>query len=94
MGVAFLVENRSGVPILAGASPMRYRAFLTWNVFGAVVWSILHVSLGYAAGASGEQLGRVIHSAGLVAIGAIALLLVVAVRRSKAPTPDELPVGA
>jgi len=85
----FVAVVRTGVPVLAGASPMRYRAFLTWNVLGAVLWAVLHVSLGYAAGASSEQLGRVIHSAGLVAVGAIVVIVVAAMRRPRALASGE-----
>jgi membrane protein DedA with SNARE-associated domain len=77
----FIAVVRTGVPLLAGVSRMRYRAFLMWNVLGAVLWSILHVSIGYAAGSSRGQLESGLHSAGFVGVGVVALIVVLHVRR-------------
>jgi membrane protein DedA with SNARE-associated domain len=78
----FIAVVRTGVPLLAGVSRMRYRSFLSWNVLGAVLWAALHVSIGYGAGASRDKLESVMHSAGLVAIGVIVVVGVVHVLRT------------
>ena len=90
----FLAVVRTGVPLLAGVSRMRYRAFLQWNVLGAVLWSLLHVSIGYGAGASRAQLESVLHSAGLVGLAVVAVLVLLHVRRRKASDfePEMQPV--
>jgi membrane protein DedA with SNARE-associated domain len=73
----FVAVVRTGVPLLAGVSRMRYRAFLTWNMLGAVIWAIVHVSAGYAAGASRDRLESIMHSAGFIGIGVIAVVVLV-----------------
>jgi membrane protein DedA with SNARE-associated domain len=87
----FIAVVRTGVPLLAGVSHMRYRAFLTWNLLGAVLWSVLHVSIGYAAGSSRGQLESVFHAAGFVGVGAIAMVALVRIRRRR--TSDFEPNG-
>jgi membrane protein DedA with SNARE-associated domain len=67
----FVAVVRTGVPVLAGAARMPYRTFVLWNVTGAVLWSALHVSVGYAAGRSGGQLQSALSTAGLVAVAVV-----------------------
>lgn len=87
----FVAIVRTGVPLLAGASRMRYRSFLLWNVLGALVWASLHVSLGYAAGASRDQFERVLHSASLVAIAVVIAAVAVHRRRVRKSSPADRP---
>jgi membrane protein DedA with SNARE-associated domain len=72
----FVAVVRTGVPVLAGAARMRYRSFLAWNLTGAVLWSVLHVSVGYAAGNQRDRLESIVRSAGLGAAGVVVLALV------------------
>ena len=48
----FVGFARALVPFVAGASRMPYRRFIVYNAFGAVLWTIGFVLLGYALGAS------------------------------------------
>jgi membrane protein DedA with SNARE-associated domain len=79
----FVAIVRTVVPLLAGGSRMRYRNFLAWNVAGAVVWAVVHVSIGYFAGASIHHLESVLHSFGLVAAAGVGLGLAAMVVRHR-----------
>jgi membrane protein DedA with SNARE-associated domain len=48
----FITGLRVFAALLAGASGMRWRIFLTYNVAGAVLWSIVITTLGYLFGQS------------------------------------------
>jgi membrane protein DedA with SNARE-associated domain len=48
----FITGLRVFAALLAGASMMRWRVFLLYNVAGAVLWSIVITSLGYIFGQS------------------------------------------
>ena len=76
-------------PPLAGLSGLPYRRFAPASALGAVLWSILLVALGTAAGSSAravaDDLGRI--GWGVVAIGIPVALVVAAGRRRRAATP-------
>jgi membrane-associated protein len=46
----FIPIVRTFTPILAGVSSMRYRTFVTFNVVGGAIWSVLGILLGYGLG--------------------------------------------
>ncbi|MEP6850011.1 MAG: DedA family protein [Acidobacteriota bacterium] len=48
----FITGLRVFAAVLAGASGMRWRVFLIYNVAGAIVWSIVITTLGYLFGES------------------------------------------
>jgi membrane protein DedA with SNARE-associated domain len=48
----FITGLRVFAALLAGASKMRWRVFLVYNVAGAVLWSIVITTLGYLFGES------------------------------------------
>lgn len=48
----FITGLRVFAALLAGASMMRWRVFLVYNVAGAVLWSVVITSLGYVFGQS------------------------------------------
>lgn len=85
----FLPVVRTLVPAAAGAGGMRYGLFLLASLLGATGWSLLHVGIGWAAGASAKYieylLGRAswILAAVLVVTG-LAVWYVRRVRRRRA----------
>jgi membrane-associated protein len=46
----FIPYIRTVAPFLAGVSKMNYRWFITYNVFGAVLWSCTFILAGYFVG--------------------------------------------
>lgn len=62
----FVGFARAIVPFLAGASRMRYRVFLPYNVLGATLWSSMVVLLGYFLGASWRTAERWIGQASVI----------------------------
>jgi membrane protein DedA with SNARE-associated domain len=48
----FITGLRVFAALLAGASNMRWRVFLTYNVAGAILWSVVITALGYLFGQS------------------------------------------
>jgi membrane protein DedA with SNARE-associated domain len=54
----FTAFFRAMMPALAGASRMPYPKFLAWNAAGGITWGTLFVVVGYAAGASYQQVER------------------------------------
>ncbi|HEV8629241.1 MAG TPA: VTT domain-containing protein [Thermoanaerobaculia bacterium] len=46
----FLPILRTFAPVVAGIAPMRYRRFISFNVFGAVCWIVSMTSAGYWLG--------------------------------------------
>jgi len=69
----FIGFARALVPFLAGASRMRYRSFLPYNVAGAVLWSVAFVLLGYFLGSSWQRVEA--WAARLAAVVAAVLML-------------------
>jgi membrane protein DedA with SNARE-associated domain len=46
----FIGATRSLIPFIAGASKMKQRTFLTWNIAGAIIWATFSSLLGYFSG--------------------------------------------
>ncbi len=46
----FFGATRAVVPFIAGASKMKQKTFLIWNLSGAVVWAVSSALLGYFSG--------------------------------------------
>lgn len=81
---------RALVPALAGASGMRYRRFLLWDVLGAVIWGPGLVWLGYMAGGSYDKAAQWTGRASLVLLGLIVIVgAVLAGGRWLARHPEE-----
>ena len=65
----FVPIVRTFTPIVAGVSKMHYRTFLSYNIFGGLVWTAVFTYLGYYA-------GRVLHDAGInIEVAAIVIIL-------------------
>jgi membrane-associated protein len=68
----FVPIVRTFTPIVAGASRMHYRTFLTFNVIGGVVWSCGVTILGYFLG----QVAFVKSNIELILVGIVAISLI------------------
>ena len=64
----FVPIVRTFTPIVAGASNMHYRTFITYNIIGGFLWSSLFVYLGYYAGEFLTKAGINIEVAALIMI--------------------------
>jgi membrane-associated protein len=60
---------------MAGAAGMRFWQFLGWNLFGALIWCPLIVTIGYLVGDELWQVVRVTHMASYWLALGVALLL-------------------
>ena len=60
--------------LLAGAHRMHWPKFLAWNALGGISWA---VSVGLAGYVLGEAAAAVLHTAGLVVAGALAIAVLV-----------------
>lgn len=62
----FITGLRVFAALLAGASNMRWRVFLVYNVAGAILWSIVITTLGYVFGESLPLLLRWVGRSGTI----------------------------
>lgn len=67
----FVTFARSLVPALAGDAHMDYARFLAWNAAGGLIWSVLHVGVGYVAGPSYKTVERVAGPIGLAVVAVV-----------------------
>lgn len=83
----FIGVVRAVAPFLAGASRMRTRTFLAYDVPSAAAWATLNVMLGYAVFQSISAAGAVTKwlTYGLIAV---VVLAVIVVRRRRPPVSD------
>ena len=66
----FVPVVRTFVPAVAGAARMNYRTFVTYNVFGGVLWVFSTSLLGYTVGSLIPDIDRYLH----VVIGVVVVL--------------------
>lgn len=64
---------RSFVALSAGATHMRYRRFLSYELIAALLWNTLFCLLGYFAGSEREQLQLLLERSGWVVLLVVAL---------------------
>ncbi len=76
----FVTFARALVPALAGDAHMGNVRFLAWNAAGGIVWSALHVGIGYVAGPSYKAVERVIGPIGL-SLFAVVVVVALVVRQ-------------
>jgi len=72
----FVPAIRTFAPIVAGASKMKYRTFLLFNVIGAFLWAVCITYLGYLLGAQFEAMGIEIDH---ILLPLIAIILLVSI---------------
>ncbi|WP_347757502.1 DedA family protein [Agrococcus sp. ProA11] len=80
----FLPVAHSLVPLIVGASAMRYRRFLAWTIPACVLWATAYASAGWLAGGTYRELADRLHGAGYVLVAVIGafILLVWIVKRA------------
>jgi membrane protein DedA with SNARE-associated domain len=79
----FITGLRVVCAVLAGGSGMAWRRFLFYNASGAIVWASAVATAGYLLGHSWELLERWIGRAGLVALAAAVVAIVVVLARNR-----------
>lgn len=70
----FVPAIRTFAPIVAGASKMKYRTFLLFNVIGAFLWAVGITYLGYFLGQKFEEMGLEVDHVLLPTLAVIVLL--------------------
>lgn len=78
----FLPVLHSLVPVVAGATTMRYRVFIRWTLAACAVWASAYVSVGYLAHTSYDQIGANLKYGGLIFV-AIILVFVTLIHFAK-----------
>lgn len=74
----FLPVAHSLVPLVVGASGMRYRRFMAWTAPACALWALAYASVGWLAAGSFRELSESLHGAGYLFVAIIAAFLVVA----------------
>lgn len=62
----FLPVLHSLVPVVSGATKMRYRVFIRWTLAACAIWASAYVSVGYLARTSYQQIGSSLKYGGFV----------------------------
>jgi membrane protein DedA with SNARE-associated domain len=74
----FLPMLHSLVPVVAGMTKMRYRAFISWTVAACAVWASAYVGIGYLAHSAYDQIAGKLKWGGLVFVAIILIFMIVA----------------
>ena len=86
----FIPAVRTFAPIVAGASNMRYRTFLLFNIVGALLWAVGITYLGYFLGSWFHSMGLEIDRVLLPALLAILLISMLPALIHLLRNPDQL----
>jgi membrane protein DedA with SNARE-associated domain len=71
----FLPVLHSLVPVVAGATKMRYQTFIAWTFGACLVWANTYVGIGYIAKASYQEVASGFKFGALVFVGILALFI-------------------
>jgi membrane-associated protein len=71
----FLPVLHSLVPVVAGATKMRYKTFILWTFGACLVWANTYVGIGYIAKASYQEVASGFKFGALVFIGILGLFI-------------------
>ena len=74
----FLPILHALVPVTVGMSEYPYRRFIAWTAPACLLWGIIYVSVGTAAGTSYRALSRELHFAGWIILGGVVVFLLLA----------------
>lgn len=73
----FLPVLHSLVPVVAGATKMRYKTFIIWTFGACLVWASTYVSIGYIARASYQEVASNFKFGAFIFLGIIAVFIFV-----------------
>ena len=73
----FLPVLHSLVPVVAGATTMRYRVFIRWTLAACAIWASAYVSVGYLAHTSYDQIGSSLKYGGFIFVGVIIVFVTI-----------------
>ncbi len=73
----FLPVLHSLVPVVSGATKMRYRVFIRWTLAACTVWASAYVGVGYLAKSSYEQIGSSLKFGGFIFVGIILVFVTI-----------------
>lgn len=73
----FLPVLHSLVPVVAGATKMRYKTFIAWTFGACLVWASTYVSIGYIARASYQEVASNFKFGALIFIAVFAIFILV-----------------
>ena len=71
----FLPVLHSLVPVVAGATKMRYKTFIIWTFGACLVWASTYVSIGYIAKASYQEVASNFRYGALIFAGIIVVFV-------------------
>jgi membrane-associated protein len=71
----FLPVLHALVPVTVGASDVPYRRFIAWTAPACLIWGLIYVSVGTAAGTSYRSLSGELHFAGWIILGGLVVFL-------------------
>ena len=78
----FIPAVRTFTPIAAGASHMRYRLFVPYNILGGVLWGVGVTLAGYTLGSSVKHIDRYLVPIILVVVAVSLIPIALELRRS------------
>ena len=73
----FLPVLHSLVPVVAGATTMRYKTFIIWTFGACLVWAATYVGIGYIARASYQEVASNFRFGALAFVGIFAIFIFV-----------------
>jgi membrane protein DedA with SNARE-associated domain len=71
----FLPVLHSLVPVVAGATKMRYRTFIIWTFGACLVWASTYVGIGYIAKASYQEVASNFKFGALIFVGILVVFI-------------------
>lgn len=86
----FVPVVRTFTPVLAGVSGMRYRTFVSFNLIGAALWTVLGITLGYSLGKRFPGIERYLTPVLVLIVLVSFLPVLLEVRKARAHAGSEL----